>query len=229
MKKEEIKEEEKVEEKVNYIKEIKKYVKNPLTYLKKENKITSDLKSSCIFGLLLALVASVLATFCKIFDIIHLDYEILNSNGNLTKWYFDNLENYSIFKIFGDNFLVYAGAIFVVAFVYYIASLIVKKEIKFEKTLGTVSLAVAPTYVLMLVASPIVSIFSVKVGILVSLVGVIYALISIVKVFNDEMKLDDKKYLIVNVIVIAVLVVCTYYAFLNIALGQVKDLFNMIG
>jgi len=94
-----------------------------------------------------------------------------------------------------------AGIILLIAGIYFIMSLIFKKNIKFGKLLGLVSLSSVPAFTSVILLSPILGLMWTPLSIIISITGVLYSItiltILVYKEFNFEY---DDKFLLFNLI-----------------------------
>ena len=67
-----------------------------------------------------------------------------NLNDYETTWVWSNLKNVQYLEIILKSFLIYLGVIFVITVIYYLASLVAKKEVSFPKLLGISTLSLIP-------------------------------------------------------------------------------------
>lgn len=228
--------EKKIEEKDNIVinvEEVKSNAKNlitnPIDYLSGDIDYISDLKKSSIVALIISVIATFIALLIKVYTIVKLDYEVFNSNGKLTSWYFENLDNYNMLNIVGNYFVTFIGFIFIIAAVFYMASLIVKKEINFGKTVGITSMALIPAYVMVLIIAPILGKLYYPLAIIAIVKGIAFSSITIFKVLNDKMKLNSQQFLYVNIAVSVVIAIASYFLILNVILTEISGFMNVFG
>lgn len=202
--------------------------KNPIECF---NNCVFDLKNikvSAIITAVVAFIAMIISLIKTIYSTVHFDYEILLDNGEMSKWYWDNLENISLFEVIGKNFLMYAGIILAITVVYYIGSLIIKKEINFSKTLGISAIAVVPAYICMLVVGPILGLMYAPLSIIASIIGIMFAFLNIYHVVNKDLKLKGNQNFYFNLTCLSILASAAYYLYVNFVISGISDSINNI-
>lgn len=107
-------------------------------------------------------------------------------------WNWSNLKDVEYFKVIGLDLLIYAGIIAGIAGVYYLASLVIKKEAKFAKLLGAVTTAAIPLTVCSLLLSPLLSMLYAPLGIAAAIVGGIYCVVTLFELINDIVVIENK-------------------------------------
>lgn len=107
-------------------------------------------------------------------------------------WNWSNLKDVEYFKVIGLDLLIYAGIIAGIAGVYYLASLVIKKEAKFAKLLGAVTTATIPLTVCSLLLSPLLSMLYAPLGIAAAIVGGIYCVVTLFELINDIVVIENK-------------------------------------
>lgn len=198
----------------------------PFTTFKEELKKFSSFKNSAIITALVSgLVAIIRLVVSMISAVVVKNYD-WSSASYKTTFVWDNLKNISYFKILGRSFLIFLGIIIVVAAVYYIASLIAKKQTSFSRLLGVSALSMVPVVVCSLVLSPILSLIWDKLTVPVILIGVVYTLIILYEGMNSEVSLDgDAKYYL-NLICFSILGIALYYLVAKLVVSSISTGFS---
>jgi hypothetical protein len=155
-------------------------------YKSEENKL-SDIKNASILSLILIGVLTVVGLITTMISVVRVT-SFLSSD---VEWAWGNLKNVPYLKVIGQSILIYAGLFAAIAGVYFLASLVIKKEAKFPKLLGAVATAFIP-YVGASVVSPIISMIYSPLGLVVSVVGFIYSLTILLELVNSSIVIDDK-------------------------------------
>jgi hypothetical protein len=153
--------------------------------------------------------------------------------GYTTTWNWSNLKELNYLNLIGKNFLMYAGAIVAIALTFFLASLIIKKEINFIKSLSIAATSVIPAVVGAMILSPILSLMYAPLGIIISVVGLVYSIIILYELVNTELKLEGEQKVYFNLICFGILGCMGYYAYVNLIAESVSselsgllDLFN---
>lgn len=171
----------------NYFKYIINAIIKPHSNFK-ENENKMDLKSV----LILSSIVSGIMTLFKLLLTMFSSVRIVSTFSDNTTWVWENLKNIKYFKIIFSNFFAYVIFIFLIASVYYIASLIVKKEIKFSKLTKIAITAFIPVGLTLSILAPILSLISSYIGLVIYITGIIYSLIILLELINDEITFDKK-------------------------------------
>ena len=108
------------------------------------------------------------------------------------EWVWENLKDLNYIKLIGQNLLVCAIGIFVLSGIYFLANLIIKKDVKFSKFLAIVSTTIIPVAIASLIISPLISMIFAELGIVVNIIGVIYSLIMLLGLIDNVVGLDNK-------------------------------------
>ena len=152
--------------------------------------------------------------------------------SNEVKWVWENLKEIKYIQVIGQTFLIYLGIIFVVACVYYIAGLVVKKQPNFSRLLGVTAISVVPMLLCALLLSPLLTMIYAPLGVGVTIFGAVYTLIIIYETINNEILLEGNAKYYFNLICLSILIVAGYYIYMKFFMastGDLSDIFNMFG
>ena len=108
------------------------------------------------------------------------------------EWVWENLKNIEYFKVIGQNLLMYAGIIFAISGIYFLASLVIKKEAKFVKLLSATTTAFIPMAVAMSILSPLLSLINTYIGLVITIVGAVYFIVTLLELLNDQIVIENK-------------------------------------
>ena len=154
----------------------------------KENK---DNMSNPIFALILSVFASlvmVISNFIvNIFDVIVVK-QYTFGKGYETSWQFSRIGNLDFLELIFKNFFMFAFVIILVAGVFYLSSLVIKKEINFFKSVSISAASIIPFVLCTFVLTPILSLIWSHFVVLIFL-GIIYSLSLLLSLYSEEMKL----------------------------------------
>lgn len=218
---------------VSYLLIMLSVILKPHTGYEKEKSKFSNIKTSVKTSLIITTFITLVTLISKMLSAVivkTLDYK---TGEFVTEWVFKNLKDLKYIDIIGKNILLYLGIIFAVAGIYYIASLIAKKQGNFSRLVAISSLAIIPFSICSLVLNPIVSIFSIKIGLVVTLIGSLYTFLLMYELINDELKLEGNAKYYFNLICISILGVAGGLLLLNsftpsIA-GDLSNISNLFG
>lgn len=218
---------------VDYLLIILSVLIKPFTTLKNELNKFNTFKNSLFLSLIVSgsmtiinFIKNILAVIkVKEFDIISQSYKSTLS--------FDRMKDLDFVELIGKNLLIYIGIIFAIAVVYYLASLVVKKQVSFSKLLGISSLCVIPFSLSYFILSPLLSIISFKLSLPIILIGLVYSIIIMYEGINNEINIEEDKKYYFNLVCISILAIAAYYLYMNMfmssvtnGIGDILDLFN---
>lgn len=202
---------------------------SPVKAIEKNEENLSDTKHSLIMSAVITVTMTIIKLISTMLSAVRV--KSFSLKGTITtKWQWENLKNVKYIEVIGKNFLIYAGIIFAIACVYYIGSLIVKKEIKFIKSVSIATSSIIPAALAILLLSPICSMIWIHLGIVVAIVGAIYSIVVLYELMNRELKLEGDMKIYFNLVCLGILVVAGFYistrltiTALNNSLGNVLD------
>lgn len=162
-------------------------------------------------------IISVLITVCNLIStmlstIFYKQYDFWTQkyNWNIS---FSNLDSLDYIDLIFVNLLQYSIVILGIAGIYYLATLVLKKETTYIKTLGIISLAIIPNVILSFVGSILGIIWS-PIGAFIGASAVAYTILILTLTLKNVLKINDfDKLVFFNVIIIAILKVLEYIIF----------------
>lgn len=210
-------------EPINYFFFILAIVLKPMTFFKEELKRFNEMKFSVIFAAIITGIATSLTLISTmISSVIVKNYDWL-SGSTVTTWTWDNLKNIDYIGVIGRTFLLYALVLLVISGVYYLAGLVIKKQLNFYRLLGITSASVIVAVIGSMLISPILGSIYFPLGVIVTAVGAVYSLLILIEGMNDELKLDNKDVKVqFNVICLSIIFVVAYIVlmqFVSSAIG----------
>ena len=200
----------------------------PYTALKEESKKFTNFKNSFILALFITIfgvLINLIQTIWSVIRVISYDY---GTHKKITKFVFENLKEIKFIKVIGQNFLIYLGIIFVIACVFYIAGLIIKKQLNFSKLLGIATTAIVPILLSILLLSPIFGMISNYLATGITIFGGIYTFLLIYEGMNEELKLQGNQKYYFNLICLFILGFATYYLYMKFFLDVGSDLSDLL-
>ena len=210
---------------LNYISYIIGAFLKPYEKYKSEESKLSDIKNGTILSLILVGALTLVGLIKTMISAVR----VTSFFSNDVEWAWDNLKNVSYLKVLGQNILLYAGLFAAIAGVYFLASLIIKKEIKFPKILGAVATAFIP-YVFASIVSPIVSIIYSPLGLIINVVGFVYTLTILLELINNFIVIDDKDTKIhFHMICLSIIIIGLGVIVYNLILGSVASGLGSLG
>ncbi|MCI8446682.1 MAG: zinc-ribbon domain-containing protein [Bacilli bacterium] len=200
----------------------------PSTTFKEKLNEFENIKNSIV----IALIISCIATLVTLVKTMISAVRVTSYWSNEVKWVWENLKEIKYIQVIGQTFLIYLGIIFVVACVYYIAGLVVKKQPNFSRLLGVTAISVVPMLLCALLLSPLLTMIYAPLGVGVTIFGAVYTLIIIYETINNEILLEGNAKYYFNLICLSILIVAGYYIYMKFFMastGDLSDIFNMFG
>ena len=193
---------------------IKNFFLNPSETFKKESDKISNVKLSFIFVAFTSLIA-VLANLIKtVFTYIIVTKTYLGNWETKTTIVWENIKDLNFIELIFKNFFIYALVIIVIASVFYLANLVIKKEMTFSKSLVIASAGIIPLILCSFIIAPILSVLYSPLAV-VSLFGIVISISLTAFLYNEELKLLGNIKLIYNTICFMILVLIVYIILTN--------------
>ena len=198
------------------------------TFKEEENKLC-NVKTSLIFSsiivvamMLINLITSMIsAIFINDFDVTKFEYVKRLELSNLGK--LDYLE------LIGKNLLIYAGIIAGIALIYYIVSLIFKKNTNYIKLLSITAISAIPVVLITMIVAPILGIIWETLYFVASIIGIIYSIVIFITLISENIKFENKDLnMYFHLICISVIGVSGYYLLMNIFTSSISSDFGSI-
>lgn len=122
------------------------------------------------------------------------------------------------------HLLIILIAMFAVAGIYYIASLIAKKTANFMRLLTITAVAFVPACVATYLLCPIFGWLNIHFGVIVGIVGMIYSLVIFFTAIKDEFKFDNAdKAVYFHLICASVILIIVYFVGYNMTVGAINN------
>lgn len=174
--------------KLDYVKYLLGSLLKPYDTYKNNESTLGDIKNASILTLIVVGIMTAINLLSTMISAVR--HESFFS-GEVT-WNWDNLGDVEYFKVIGLDLLVYAGIIAAIAGVYYLGSLVIKKNAKFSNLIGAATTSVVPFATCSLLLSPILSMIYSPLGIVATVVGFVYTLVTLIELVNDIVVIDNK-------------------------------------
>lgn len=200
---------------MNSLNDIKYYLLNPLDSLNNESKC--DIKSVSIVGMIICLfmvIINLLKTMISVVRVTEFDW----LKGNVYVWNFGNLKNLDYFSLIFKNFFIYMVIILALSFIFYVGTLIIKKEVKYEKIVLISLISIIPFVLGNMIISSLVGLLFVNAGILFLIISLVYTVSLFIILINEELKLKGYQKLFFNVICFSIIICFSYFGVVNINL-----------
>ena len=206
--------------KFNFFNFILGAILKPFDSYKKEEINLSNIKNVSI----LALIVIVAVTIFSLIGTIIATVRVTSFWSGEVEWVWDNLENINYFKVIFQSILIYAIIILAITGVYFIAGLVLKKNAKFVKVLSIATTAFIPFAVAASILSPILSLIYSPLGVCITIIGFIYAIVILIELINDLIVIDNKNIRIYyHLICLSILIVGGGYIAFKLILGSLTS------
>ena len=217
---------------INYFYVILAVIIKPFTTFKEELNKFSHLKNSAIIALIVSIIATLVRLLTVMFNVVRVkDYNIFDKSSE-TKWVWENLKNLDYLDVIGKSFLVFLGIILIIAGVYYIVSLIMKKQASFSRMCGIASISVVPMYLGVLLLSPLLSLISSKFSMPIVLIGGVYTILLIYEAMNSELHFEWNIKYYFNLLCLSIIGIASFYIYSEFLgtsnISLVEDILDMI-
>lgn len=210
----------------DYFSIVLEVILKPFTTFKEKLGKFSVFKNSAILALIISGITTIISLLSSMFNVIRVKSFDWSSGDYKTTWVWDNLQELNYIEIIGKNFLICLGVIFAIAVVYYIASLIVKKEVNFSRLVAVSTLAIVPVLVCSLILSPLVSLIWIQLAAPVVIIGFIYTFVLIYEGMNSEIEVKENMKYYFNLACLSVLLIAGYYLCVNLILSSITSEFS---
>lgn len=211
---------------MNYFKYLINSFIKPYTEYKNNEKALENIKNSAVISVIVLIAMVIINLITTMISSVR----VTTFWSDEVKWVWENLKEVEYFKVIGQSLLIYIGVLVAISGVYFLASLVIKKDVKFSKLLGIVSTAFLPIILLTSILSPILSLIYSPLGIGVSIIGIIYGIIILLELINDAIVIlnkDTKIYF--NLICLSILVIGLLLIIYNVFLGSLGSLSSILG
>lgn len=198
---------------------------NPLEGAKELN---DDVKSVSITGLILTLIITFINLIITMINSLKTLSFSLTGKISYT-WDFNNLKNLNYFSLIFKNFFIYALIILAIAGVFYIGSLILKKEVKYTRLLNIVFIAVIPFVIGNMIISPILGLIYAPLAIITYILSTIYSITIFSQLVNNEIKLKNMTKIYYNTACYSTLLIIIYFIMVKIVFSTISSIGSMFG
>lgn len=205
----------------------------PFTAFKEELNKFNDFKNSAIMSLIISGVGTLINLIVTMLNSVMVKSYSWSQGSYKTTLNWENLKEIKYLEVIGKNFLIYLGAIVAIAAVYYIASLIVKKQVKFSRLLGISAIAVVPMLVCSLFLSPLLSLIWAKLAMPITVIGAVYTIVLIYEGMNNEVLVEGNSKYYFNLVCLSILGIAVYYLYTKLFISSIsselEDIMNLFG
>lgn len=205
----------------------------PFTAFKEELNKFNKFKNSAVMLLIVSGVATLVNLITSMLNAVIVKSYDWSSGGYNTTWNWENLKELDYLQVVGKNFLIYLGVIIAIAVVYYIASLIAKKQTNFSRLLGISAMSVVPILACSLILSPLLALIWAELAMPITLIGAIYTIVLIYEGMNNEVLVEGNGKYYFNLVCLSILGIAAYYLYMKLMMssifGGLEDILDMFG
>lgn len=187
----------------------------PFTAFKEELNKFNEFKNSAIVALIVSVIATLITLVKTMFNMVR----VKSYWSKEVEWVWENLKEINYVQVIGKNFLIYVGMILAIACVYYIGSLIIKKQSNFSRLLGISATSIVPMLLCSMILSPLAAIIYAPLGIAVTVIGGVYSIIIIYETINKEILLEGNAKYYFNLVCLSILILVGYYLYMKFFIG----------
>lgn len=197
----------------------------PFDKFKENEEKFSDIKNAGILSGIIVAVLTIISIISSMFSAVR----VTNLWTGKTEWVFENLKHINYFKVFFRSALIYAGIIVAIAGIYYLATLIIKKQTSFPKLLAAATTSFVPVALATSILAPILSLIASSLSICVVVIGFIYTLAILVTLVNYLIPIDNQNIKIYfHSACLSVFFIVGGYIVYNIVLKSVTSTFSSL-
>ena len=210
--------------KFDYVKYIIGSIIKPYEKFKSNEKELSNSKNVLTMSGILVLTLTILGLVNTMIS----EVRVKSFLSTKTEWVWENLKDIEYFKVIGQNLLIYAGILAAISGIYYIASLIIKRDTNFTKILAAVVTSLIPFAIASLVLSPILSMIYSILGIGITVAGLVFTLITYLELINEMVSIESEntKIYFNSICLFVVIAVGAFIAY-KLVLGSLGSLISL--
>ena len=195
----------------------------PFTSLKEELGKFDNFKNSFIMSIIISAIATLVKLVTTMYSTVRVKNYNWSSGDNESTWVWENLKELDYLQLIGKTFLIFLGVILVIAAVYYIASLIIKKQPNFSKLLCISTVSLVPMLMCYLVISPLLSLIWLELAVPTIIIGAIYTIVLLYEGMNNEVGVEGNEKYYFNLVCLSLLAIAGYYFYSRLIIGNVTS------
>lgn len=195
----------------------------PFSSLKEGLNKFNGFKNPAVLSFIVSGIATIINLLSIMWSTVRVQDFSWTTGNYTTSWAWENLKNIEYVEVIGKNFLIYLGVIVAIAVVYYLGSLIVKKQTNFSRLLGISALAVTPLLICLLVLSPLLSLIWSGLAMPIIVIGAVYTIVIIYEGINSEILLEGNAKYYFNLVCLSILGIAVYYLCMKVFMSSITD------
>lgn len=204
---------------------LKNYLLKPLESIDKDSE---DLKKVGITGGLLVILMTLVNLIMTMID--SLRSVSMDWIGKISYSIdFSNLGDLNYLEIIFKNLFIYIIVMLAIAGIFYIGSLIVKKDVKYTKFLSIVFIAVIPFFIGNVVVSTILNFIYNPLAVIAMVISTIYSICIFANLINNEVKLEGMTKVYYNAACYSIIILVIYFIIVKVVLATISSVTSMFG
>lgn len=220
-------------ESLNYIMFIVAVLMKPFKCFKEEEAKLSNAKTSVVFTIIISVIMTLVTLVKKVIATVITKTMDTSSFKLKTTVDFSQLKELDWMGLLFKNLLIYIAIVVVIALVYYIISLMFKKNSDFIKMLSISATSLIPFIIIGMIASPILGIVWAPLSTIIMCIGVVYSLLIFIALMDEEISFNDANIRIYfHLICLSILGSAGYYCYMKFMTSAVpsniKNVLNLI-
>lgn len=215
---------------INYIAFIIAMLQKPFKTFKAEESKLSDTKNSAMITVIIAalmVVINLVKSMISAVFVKTMDYSTFKYTTTVD---FSRLKDLNYLELIGKNLLIYVAVMAGIALVYYIISMIFKKNANYIKMLSISSISLIPFILLGMIVSPLVGFLWNPLAMVATFLGATYTFLIFINLMDEELvfdSLDEKIYF--HTICLTIILCAGYYIYTNLIVRSItKSISNFL-
>lgn len=188
----ELKEEKKKKQSINYVKFLKNALLTPVKSMDENVKKLESPKNTCLFAGMLAIIMTILNFLRFLFASFWIKEWSFKTFRMVTKFSLAGAKELDYIDLLVKQLFIYLVFVFLIAGVFYLGALIVKKKADFVKFLAITSIAIIPNIVLSMIVGPIVQMIHGSLYSIAMTIGTLSLIFILYETMGKEILLKDK-------------------------------------
>lgn len=207
----------------DYISPILAVITNPSKTINEDINNFNEFKDTAIMSLIVSLGITLLNLITTMINTVIVKSYSFFGESTKTTIKLERLKDLNYLELIGKNFLIYLGIIFLTGGIYYLASLIIKKNASFTKLLGKSLIALTPMLISLVFLSPILSLIWSYLGILITLIGLMFTVIILYESMTKELSLEGNTKYYLNLSSLSIIGIGLYIVYMKVMLSSVSN------
>ena len=187
----------------------------PLTAIKGKLEEYSDVKKCGILVGVVALGRMLINLLSSMISVVFVKQYNLFKGTTSLEVTFDNLGSLNYFDLIVKQFVYFVIVVAAVAGIYYVVSMIMKKNTNYFKLATITAVSFVPMFAAGLLATIIAYIFA-ELSYFIVFAALVYSVITFIYSINQEIKFDDKNFMVYfQTICLTIIFIVAYYVLKN--------------